>query len=370
MVRRLLLLASFWILFPLSHIFSADLLVPTMELITRGYSENGVFLFGTVGNVDLDIAGGYKFGGSFSLSLDSDSLEDFTREKVLSFKAATVTARELLSLPLDITYFIGKTDIFCNGDIFAALYGSPDVSTRYRGYMYFPETIPYDGIHGIGGTGFKIATSPNRFERFLAAAYVYQDSYMGIDEGPGYFSTDFRGVLNLPKIKLDGFFGATFPYAPSGLYRMGLLFYYKPGNVGEFLTQIGIPRWNPAVDPFSINLFYFLFEPRLKLNAMSIILTLFWHPSYYLQQATSETGTSNININFSFGDLTKFPIRGGLESSLSLVTVDTTQFQVLLSPYFTAITSGILWNIKVNFNVYPFSVDNLVEGFIGIRAEF
>ena len=370
MKNRLLCLVCLGLLLPLGSSFAADLIVPSMELMTRGYSQDGVFILGTRGNLDLDVAGGYKFGGSVSINLQSDSLEDFSRDKVLTFKAASVTARELFTLPLDISYFVGKTDLFCNGDIFADVFGAPGVSSLYRGYMYFPETVPYEAIHGIGGTGVKISTSPNRFQRFLASAYIYQDSYMALEGGPGYFSTDLRGVLNLEQIKLDGFFGATFPYAPSGLYRMGLLFFYKPATAGEFLMEIGIPRWDPAVDPFSINLFYFLFEPRLTLNAMSIILTLFWHPGYYLQQATEETGTTNININFSFGNLSKAPYAGGIESSISLLSTETTQFRVLLSPYFRAVTSGVLWDFKVNFNLYPFVLDDLIEGFIGIRAEF
>lgn len=362
LLRKIVAAALFFVL-SASLCSAADLLVPKMELISRGYLDKGSFLLTTNGNFDLSIAGGYKFGGRLVLNLQSDHLEDTSLDNSIQFKSASVTLRNLFNRPLSASYFVGSYATFCNGDIFPAIFGTGQIASRYRGYMYFPEGIIYDGIADVTGTGINFSTFS---DNFITSAYLYQDSLLG----DGKYSVDLHAALNFELLKLETFAGTSFPMSSIGLYRFGLFLFYKTGSGGEFLTQLGIPRWDPILDSFDIDLFYFLFEPRIKLNNFSVILTLFWHPGYYHFVETNELGSADININFLLGDPEKSPLSGGLESGIKFNSSGSNQFVVVASPYFSAITSGVIWNIKVNTKLFPFSLSDFIEFFIGLKAEF
>ena len=344
-----------------------------MELITRGYFDSGRFVLGTRGEVDFEIAGGYKVGGRIALGIESDSLADISLPTFVQFKAASVTARSLFSAPLDLTYFVGEHDVFANGSTFVKDYGTVPIATEYSGYMYFPTGVRYDGLYTPNGMGLEISTNSDLWEHCIVSGYIYQDSYLtDLNGQPGYFSADIRTLVNYEQFKFEGFFGLSFPVSWAGIYRAGLLFFYNPGPVGEFLMQVGIPRWDPTLDPFSINLFYFLFEPRLHFDIFSIILTLFWHPEYYNQQTTGELGSADINAKFRFGDLDKSPFAGGLETTALFRSPSTglDQFSFIASPFFSAVTGGVIWNIKLNVRVFPIEFPEMLEAFIGVKAEF
>ena len=169
---------------------------------------------------------------------------------------------------------------------------------------------------------------------------------------------------------MEAFLGASFPASSYGLYRGGFLFYYSPGTTGEFLAQVGVPQWNPA-EEFTIDRLFFLFEPRIKLNPVTIILTLFWHPGYYLQEVTPDLGSSDVHINFMIGDPEISTFSGGLEGSVTYnSSAISDRFGVVVSPYISAITSGVIWNIMLNTNLFPFSVNDMFEGVISVKAEF
>jgi len=364
------------------HLNAADLTIPKMELITRSDIGPSTPVLLTRGKVDLKIGGGYKLGGSLILGFDSADLGysnaditdyDDTSENLatylsnqtyLQFQSAQVTIRDLFSTPTDLTYFTGISDVLCSGDDFPDIFGSVPVSTRYRGYLYFPDN-EFDGIHTINGTGLKLSTTFGS-ERIISSAFIYEDGYLG----NGYFSSDIRTLFNFDKIKMESFIGATFPASSYGLYRGGMLFYYNPGTKGEFFAQIGVPQWNPA-ENFTIERMFFLFEPRIKMNPVTIILTLFWHPGYYLQETTSDMGSADVHINFMIGEPEISTFSGGLEGS---VTFDSSavsnQFGVKVSPYLSAITSGVIWNIMLNTELFPYSLSDMFEGVISVKAEF
>ncbi len=348
---------------------AADLAVPNLELITRGYVSGGDFLLGTRGSVDFLVAGGYKFGGRVLLGFESNNLEDTEDKKNLEFKGAYVIMRDLFGIPMDLTYFTGENDVFGTGSIFPSYFGARPIASRFSGYLYFPEEnqVRYEGIHAVSGTGLKISSGFGSTVN-LSALYIYQDSYLGT----GTYSLDLFTAFNTELFKTEAFVGATHPYpdAKFGYYRAGLLLFYDTGQGGEFLTQIGVPRWDPNLDKFTIDLFYFLFEPRVRFDFFSIILSLFWHPEYYLQQETNELGSADINANFQFGDPNTSIINGGVESKLSLSTTAADQLRAVIAPYFSTMTSGVIWDFKVNTQLFPWNVKEMFEVFIGVRAEF
>ena len=376
------LVLIFLILILSVNLNAADLNVPNMELITRSSFDTGIPVLTTRGKVDLRMSGGYKLGGSLTLGFDSADLgysnadineydgssellaEYLSNQTYLLFQSAEITIRDLFSTPTELTYFTGATDVLCSGDDFPSFFGSVPIATRYRGYLYFPDN-EFDGIHRINGTGFKLSSTFGS-ERIITSAYVYEDGYLG----NGHFSSDLRALFNFDKIKLEGFFGASFPAASVGLYRAGFLFYYSPGTTGEFFAQIGVPQWDPG-ESFDIDRLFFLFEPRIKLNPVTIILTLFWHPGYYLQEETPDLGSSDVHINFMIGDPEISTFSGGLEGSVTFdSSASSDQFGVVVSPYISAITSGVIWNIMLNTNLFPYSLNDMFEGVISVKAEF
>ncbi|GAH78886.1 unnamed protein product, partial [marine sediment metagenome] len=216
------------------------------------------------------------------------------------------------------------------------VFGSLPLATSYRGFLHFPEGTIYDGIHLINGTGLQLDFNSNP-EKFFLSFYLYQDSMVDADGkpetlNPGYYSADVRSAFNFEKIKLEAFLGGTFPTPDSaiGYYRGGLLFYAQDVGV-EFLAQLGITRWAPLDDPIGIELFYLLFEPRIRLGLLSIIPTFFWRPAYYHQQSTGDQAL-DVNINFQIGDPGRTPVSGGIESNLAY-RISQNEINIKVSPY-------------------------------------
>lgn len=369
-------------------LYAADVTVPDFELYTRGYLDGGAFNLATYGKMDIQIGGGYKFGGNIQLGFEGDNIGDIAAlaNTHLTFNGASVTIRNLFHAPLDLTYFTGLGDIFANGDAFPQYFGTAPIASRYRGYLYFPTGIQYDGIYTVAGTGVKLS-APSLAKWIDPMLYLYQDANLGT----GYYASDLRVLLNFDHLKFEGFVGASFPYPTAGLYRAGALIYYNTGAGGSFLTEIGIPQWNPMTDPFDIKLFYLLFEPRIDFGSFAIIPTLFWHPYYYyyvdttsvpitqggpsvavqkLEVLTNQVPTANINVDFRFGNPQKNPATGGFETELDYSTTTSSQFTALLSPYLRLVASGVIWNFKVNVKLYPFALSNIAEGFVGIQTQF
>jgi hypothetical protein len=364
--------------------FPANIIVPTMELITHGYyaQPSGPFLLETYGNMSLEVQGGYKFGGSIAFGLNNqlnlENLSSLLPQPPFRFLSASMTIRDILSAPLNFTYFVGLNDIFGSGAGFAE-FGAPPIMTRYRGFIYFPSidlTVKpiYDGIYQVQGTGARFGWVPNA-EHASLDLYVYEDTHLNEAASPspsvplGVYSADLRFLLNWDSVKLEGFIGASGNgVSPYGFYRGGLLFYAANTNV-EFLAQIGLPKWDPAIDPIGVNLFYLLVEPRLHLGAFSIVPTFFWHPVYYMQSAyPSEQGTFDVNLNMYFGDQSTSTFQGGAEGNFQFQAY-VGGFALRVSPWIGFTTPGITWTLKVNANLWPFNLNSLVDGFIGVQAE-
>ena len=360
--------------------FPANIIVPKMDLITRGGMDGGAFTLQTFGDITLEVQGGYKFGGSLAFNVQNLNLENLTATPLpLGFLSASIIIRDLFSAPLSLTYFVGQDDTFCSGDGFA-LFGAQPIMTAYRGFMYFPTGPVYDGIYQVQGTGARFEFVP-KIEALSFDFYLYEDTrsqFPGISppappiiSSPGTYSTDVRFLLNYAAIKVEGFAGSTLtPKSQDYYFRGGILFYATNRNV-EFLAQIGIPKWDPGVDStLNINLFYLLVEPRLHLGSFSIVPTFFWHPSYYMQAGPNpgEAGSFDVNLNIGYGDPSKDTLQGGLENNFRFQSA--TQGEFKLSPWLGVSTPGVLWKVKVDAKLWPFSYSDLFAVFVGAQAEF
>ena len=359
--------------------FAANVRIPSLELITRGSLQGSSFALDTRALMDLEFEGGSKFGGTVRFGFDSEDLDasiqlpeqydaaaiEAAINRSLQFQLASVTVRDMLGLPLDLTYFSGQLEQFTSGSTFPAVFGSVPFATSYRGYVYFPEGTRYDGVYDVAGTGLRLATSET-ISSWSLQLYGYQDQYLGTAS----YSSDLRFLLNTELLKLDAFGGASFPGGPYGSYRGGVMLYYNTGLAGQFFAQIGVPRWTPGVDEdLNIEHFYFLFEPRVLVGITNLSLTLFWHPLYYQQQETGETGSLDINLRISIGDPFVQLVTGGAEVVALLQPNASQQFLVRAAPFLSVNSDGVIWDLKVNFNAFPFSLGNLFEAFVGIRTQ-
>jgi hypothetical protein len=358
------------ILFPLG---AAGIIVPRMDIFTQGVWEDERVKLQSFGDLEIGLEGGVKLGGELSFRLRADDLEALdpvTNPGNLVFKHAAVTIYDLMNLPLDVGYFVGEGDILCEGATFTKLFGTWNFATAYTGYSYFSIDNLYEGITRINGTGIKISSDLGT-ETLRLQGYTYQDNSLE----KGEYTSVIRGLFDTEYLKTEAFISASYPQSTAGTYGAGLMFYYQPSEVGEFFTQIGIPRWDPVNDSFDVDLFYFLFEPRLKFGILSVNMTYLLRPAVYLNQPTGEEGNMDLNINFLLGRPEVTPISGGVESTMKLNTnagddPDSNFFNLTVSPYFGAITAGVVWDFKFKVNIVRNESTPMFEGFVGVKAEF
>jgi hypothetical protein len=343
----------------------ADLTVPYLGLLTNGsFNAAGAFELSTRADIDMMIAGGSKFDAWFKLGFRNPGIEDYfaattpgtplTAENALNFRTVAIRVNELFGTPLELTTFVGHLDIFCSGADYPVLFEADDFATRFRGYMYYPDGIGgdasriYDGLHEVFGTGIRLGLPGEKLRPFL---YVYQDSWLGT----GHYSADARIVLNADKVKFEAFAGGSFPAATLGVYRGGLLFFYDTGAIGEFYAQIGIPRWDPA-EAFGMDMLYFMFEPRVRFGEGMLTLSLLFHPAWYLQSETDESGAMDMRFDLGFGEVEEGRSRGGAEVSLSYdPNLTESALTIEAAPYFQMIRNGVRWDLRLALRAFPFT---------------
>ncbi|NBF40149.1 MAG: hypothetical protein GVY14_07005 [Spirochaetes bacterium] len=357
----------------------ADILVPRFELLTRGYPSGGSLLLATRADIDLAVEGGYKFGGGVGFSISDPVLEDSRDtglaspadveaelERYLALTYAEATVRSLFDAPLSMTYFVGTTDTFASGDDFPELFGTGQFATFYRGALYSYDSTIYDGLYEVAGTGVEFATDPLG-DAVALSAYTYQD----LRFEPGVYSSDVRARFNTRQVKAELFAGATYPIAEGGLYRGGVMAFFDTGTAGQFFAQLGLPQWDPwSGDQITLDDFYFLFEPRVKLDLFSVILTLFWRPEYYNHALTGDTGALDSNIRFQIGDYQKTRVRGGIETGLHYRPEADENLEVDASPFISVTTAGVVWDFMIRATLYPYEYEESFEGYLGIRTAF
>jgi hypothetical protein len=386
-------------------LMAADLRVDDLELLTHGAlnDASGAFEVGSRLYFDLSLEGGDKFSGLLrmdflsgdiekALTLSNSSLDPGSPTYVTDIsdhinnlisprlRTVAIKANSLFDLPLDLSYFVGKMDTFCSGDEFTPLFGAAPFATELRGPMVYPAGVGgdpnvwYDGIYAANGTGFRLATTPKLSEGSVGYLYFYQDSNVG----PGTWSGDLRYLINGASVKAEIFAGAT-TGGPYGAYRGGLLFYATSGSVGEFLAQTGVTRWNPS-SALSLDDLFFLFEPRINIGSAQAAITVFYHPSWYLQKDYSglgEKGALDVAFNLRFGNVSQGGAQGGMQTLLAFrpLTSDPTVTPPLAidaSPYYSLVAGGVRWDFKLDLRVFPYPSAwyGMFRPFIGLKTSY
>jgi hypothetical protein len=399
--------ASFLFL-PVFALSGAEITVSRLEVASRSVVEHEELAVASSAALDISLNGGYKYGILLGLSLESANLikalsyrnfearlldssapvdaddynglaERLNNQASLSFRIAKATARDLFTLPLELSYFVGLGDTFCSGEEFTARYGVPSMETEFTGFYYFPEGIGgnlyrrYDGLHAAQGTGFSLALT--LWDRFVPMLYAYHNlpriSTAGVLSAKSYFSGDFRGLVNLEKIKLEGFVGVSGGADEDPEIRGGLLAFFTSGQGADFLIQCGIPGWGVRDKP-SVDDWYFLLEPRMDFGILALHVNFFYHPLRYLHIKTEdERGKADINIKLFAGELEKSGIQGGLETTMGIKVDSLKDFSLKISPFMSMISNSLRWDFKIRLN--PLASDHpeeIVEVFAGIRTAY
>lgn len=407
-LRKYVILPISLLLLPVSLSFSAELTVPSLEMASTGTVQNGTFSLSSVAQADIALTGGYKYGGLLRLAFSSRDLEKalgygrtsldlasadpvpaadynalvdrFNNLAALQFKLAQVSARKPFELPVELSYFIGFSDSFCSGDNFPQLFGSVPVNSEFKGFAYFPQGIggnpsyQYNGIHQAIGTGFHLSLLA--WQNFIPMVYLYQDSAFinestGIPES-GRYSGDVRLLINSQYVKFEAFAGATYPYGTYGMYRGGMLACFTTGTGADFLAQAGIPGWESGTD-LKVDNLYFLFEPRLAIGIFALHITLFYHPVRYLQLLNpEERGATDINAKLLIGDIFKYRLQGGLESTVNLRSgASANTLDLRIAPFLSIVTEGIRWDFKIRIDPFKYTKPlEMADTFIGVRTAY
>ncbi len=363
-----------------ASVHGADFSVPALSLLTNGQqTADGAFVLSTRVDIDMLIAGGSKFDAWFKLGFRNATMEDYLQAygspttlpdtptaddlaaairrleaaSGLGLRTAAIQIRDVFGTPLQLATFVGHLDVFCSGADFPALFGSNDFATKFRGYMYYPNGIDgdtnrtYNGLHEVYGTGVRLSLPGSVFIPYL---YAYQDSWLG----GGYYSTDARIQYSADGFNIEAYAGASFPVASMGTYRAGLLFHYDTGAIGDFYAQIGIPRWDPST-AFGMDMLYFMFEPRVNFGFGTLTLSLFFHPAWYLQQQTGQSGAMEMRVDLGFGNMREGTIKGGVESELSYDPNLTAGALIVdAAPYMQFIRNGVRWDMRLGLRAFPF----------------
>jgi hypothetical protein len=339
-------------------LFSANVTIPSMEIYSWARNEGSGFQLDSYGDIEVQLDGGYKFGGTLMFGFSSDVLETAAYNDMLSFKSASITLRELFNIPLNFTYFIGEGDTLASGEIFLQSFGTRRVESLYTNYVHFPNAQEfgfYRGIHTIYGTGGKIEFAPPE-KSWLLSLYIYQDASPNaftsdialppVSLEYGHASMDIRAAFNWEKLKMEAFLGATYPTSDStlGYYRSGLLFLAGIKDV-ELLAEFGIPLLKPTVDHLSFDLFYLLVEQRIQLGPMYEVLTVLWRPCYYHQTAVTDQAL-DINLDVEFSGSEESTLAAGVGGNFVYELPPTDQVTGKIVPYLRIATSGVIYEIR------------------------
>jgi len=398
---------------------AAEITIDRMEMASRGRVNDGEFVVSSLLSADLALSGGYKYSFLLGFSLEAPDIarafayrnlrfdpllpidppgggvteDDYNalvdryntqsdminNQAVLGFRIAKATVRDVFGLPLELSYFLGAGDDFCSGDDFVPRFGISPFGTDFRGFLYFPDGIGgnptrrYNGIYGVRGTGFSLGLT--KWESFIPILYLYQDFpyFSGFINGTGITENLYSGDLRLlfchDSLRFEFFGGLSLNSSLDTNIRGGLMAHLL-GNGVEFFVQGGIPGWTTG-EKFSIDNIFFLIEPRLHLNPLSLYVTFFYHPVEYLHIITpDEKGKANINIKFLFGN-TESGLSGGLETGGDLKVHETENFLFYITPLGTFISGGLRWDAKIRIRPLDYDVPGeMFDFFIGVRTAF
>ena len=396
------------VLWPVS---SAEISVPNIEMASRGWVNDGEFVFSSLLSADIALSGGNKYTFLLGLSMDApdiakafayrnfsfgytyddpvtgaeynrlvDDMNDkLNNQAYIGFRIARATIRDLFGAPLEFSYFVGKDDDFCSSDYFSTRFNLSPFGSEFKGFFYFPEGIGgvptrrYDGIYGVSGTGISLGLT--KFKGFIPIIYLYQDfgsyAHMPSEIDGMIYSGDLRLLFYHNWLRLESFGGLSFNTDLDLCFRGGIMAHFDAGRGVEFFAQGGVPGFAMG-EKFSIDNLFFLIEPRLHMGLFGMEVTFFYHPVVYNHVITAdERGKANLNLKFLLGKR-ESGLSGGIEfGTLLKINGITEDFVLSISPLVYFVSDGVRWDAKIR--VRPLEMqnpENVVDFFIGCRTAY
>ena len=403
-------------------LFGAEITVSNLELATRGKMDDGDFTVQSSLGAEISVSGGYKYGFALGLGAEIINLQKalsygrldllpltggtgptdteyndlltelndrHNNQAYISIRSLKATAREVFDKPLELSFFIGYHDKLASGDDFPVYFGTPEIGTSLKGFFYYPEGfnnepfLRFNGaIHTIKGTGLSVKAL---LGSFIPVLYIYHDLSFPKDQSlrnqgssydPDRYSTDLKLIFNKENVKMEIFTGGTFSSSDKAVLRGGILAWFGSGPFA-FLLQAGIPHWE-AGSSLDIDNYYFLMEPRFRLEKFGACLTFFYHPVFYNNKVIYDSGgmderrgRADINLRAFFGDVKKSAFEAGAEALINLKIPEREEFGLWISPYISTVTTGLRWDFALRINPRYFrDKGELMEGFIGIRTSY
>jgi hypothetical protein len=335
----LLLLTSF--LSGVTTAYGANVFVTTMDVTSRINLEAEVV---TRGQFQISYDGGYKYQGKLAFQYYNLDLENDT-DPALKFDGAQASVNDVFHF-LDITYYTG-------------FYGILGEGKHYKGHLYHRDPgFDYDGYLPILGTGLIFGM--NHYDMYSGQLFVYQR-----------YGSDYINSLDIGfGLDKDPFIFSLFLGISDQIYRAGSQIKYL-GDEVEFYLTVG----NPTIEPgnrIEFDDFYFLMEEWFKLKNWNLILSVFTRPKNHYNYGsrdyvdTDERNDIDFNFNLNYAPAAKYFSTGG---ELNIQTNKLETLGVFFSPYISINSAGIIWKVKVDFNVLSESRD-LVTAYLNIRASF
>ncbi len=362
-------------------VFAADFAFPSLYLLSTGYFDASErFVVSTQFDFSLSFRSETNLNTEVALAFYTNSLESYFASEqtplvisadpndlasslgILNDRNFAGIKRIVVEIPkvfaegLGISFFSGHYDQLASESVLKKSGSYRPLVPFITSKLYMPMGVAgqglrwYDGIHPVFGSGLKVAYTGKTVG---AAAYIYQDAWLG----SGNYTGNLRFMVYTPRIALDLFGGVSFPQGDWGLYSMGLFFQYNTGDIAEITTQIGVPYWMGG-NALTMDMFYFMLEPRVNFGLGFLSLSLFFHPSYYAQQVTNESGVIDFKANLAFGSLEKGGSQAGIEAFMRFdPNTPSAQFAMAVSPYFSMNQAKTQWLMKLSMLVVPAAVN-------------
>jgi len=339
--KRTVLCLIIALLIGIQSVFAANVFVTNMDL-TSNIDMKGAIT--TRGGFEISYDGGHKYQGKLMLQYLNADIEGNTLP-ALSFYGAQASVKNIFQF-LDLTYWTGYYGILGEGK-------------HYKGHLYHRNSgFEYNGYFPVQGTGLMFST--DYYEKFGTQFFIYQ-RYGGSTVN----SFDLNFSLNSDPLYFKLLTGAS-----ENAWRAAAQFQF----LGEF-TDLYLTAGDPSIESgntVTFDDFYFLLEEWFKMNQWNLILSVFSRPEVqynYLQRdylATDEKNDIDFNFDLNYEPETSF-FSGG--SELNIQTNKEESFGVYLSPYIRIFTSGVIWKVKIDFNLLSEHRD-FITAYLNVKASF
>lgn len=377
------------------YLFGASVNVDELNIIADSHfnpnSQN--FEVNTYFKFISSFDGGYKFAARVEFEANVMELErqysagntDYYNNVFMIFRHAEVAARNLADSHFSLSFWTGRHGYLGDGN-------------KYRGFLYYPESIneDYEGFYRLRGTGIS-AEIKFWQERFKAEFHFYENTnfispatpnvfhLFSFDTSIGLYFIDIPIENDHFSLTVEMFGGITFPVNPVGQYKGGMSFSVGNDYV-DFFVSFGIPKITYNTPLLGFDNFFLAADLHFKLFITDHTVSFLTRPLWFNEQlyGNGNGEKTDIDVNYKFQVLIPdFPINGGFDANFQYSLNDPNDiWNFILSPFMNVVFSGVIWNVAVHYDFSRIYIANIttsndykiyMEGFkviVGASSKF